>query len=225
MNDFKEPGSSTAWGKLVDAACQAAVGLGFKMERVPKKGLANIWQMTKGGRTERVSIRTTRDRWFTFLPLGGGVNWKTLDEVEVVLVAALDRKHAPRVIEVYMFPADEVRKRFNAAYKARKEAKHKINETFGFWLALDRDTRPTATSVGSGLAEDFPPIAVYPISELRALAPEGGPGSAGAVGDNAQSEEWQPLTIAEAVDWARQQVARLAGVKTDAVKLDLKIEY
>jgi hypothetical protein len=35
----------------------------------------------------------------------------------------------------------------------------------------------------------------------------------------------QPTTIAEVMDWAREHVARIAGVKVGAVKLDLKVEY
>ena len=34
-----------------------------------------------------------------------------------------------------------------------------------------------------------------------------------------------PSTIAEVVAWARTRVAHLAGVRADAVKLDLRIEY
>ena len=38
------------------------------------------------------SVRTTRDRWIAFPPLDGGTRWKTLDDVELVLVAAVDEE-------------------------------------------------------------------------------------------------------------------------------------
>jgi len=33
------------------------------------------------------------------------------------------------------------------------------------------------------------------------------------------------MTIAEVMAWARARVAELAGVRLDAVKLDLKVKY
>ncbi len=212
------------WLELVDTARRGAVDLGYKMERVPKKGLSNIWQMTKGDQSQRVAIRTTRNRWFTFLSLEGGAKWKTLDEVEMVLVAALDRQDKPQAIEVYLFTADEVRKRFDAAYKARKEADHVLNDNFGFWINLDVDKRQTATSVGSGLADDFKPIATYPLDEA-VTAPATSASATTPEADQTPVGQWQPGSIAEAMDWVRHHIARIAGVKTDAVKLDLKVEY
>jgi hypothetical protein len=38
-------------------------------------------------------------------------------------------------------------------------------------------------------------------------------------------DKLQPTTIAEVMDWARERVAKIAGVKVEAVKLDLKVEY
>jgi hypothetical protein len=210
------------WNELVDTARRGAVDLGYKMERVPKKGLSNIWQMTKGDQSRRVAIRTTRDRWFTFLPLEGGAKWKTLDEVEMVLVAALDSQD--KAIEVYLFTVDEVRKRFDAAYKARKEANHVLNDNFGFWINLDVDKRQTATSVGSGLADDFKPVATYPLGDA-VTAPTTSAAATTPEADETPLGEWQPGSIAEAMDWVRHHIARIAGVKTDAVKLDLKVEY
>ena len=35
----------------------------------------------------------------------------------------------------------------------------------------------------------------------------------------------RPATIAEAMAWARERVAEIAGVRVDVVKLDLKLEY
>src|ERR1700680_5124194 len=111
--------NAKSWRLMVDAAKQAARDQGYTLSRVPGRGLSNEWKAEKGGKTVRASIRTTRDRWIAFLPLEGGTKWKTLDSAQLVIVAAVDSKEDPKNIEVYIFPAKEVRQRFDDAYKAR----------------------------------------------------------------------------------------------------------
>ena len=82
------------------------------MQRRPGRGLSNIFEVTKDGTNTTACIRTTRDRWFAFPPLAGATRWKTLDDVENVIVAAVNSKENPEKVEVYIFPADEVRRRF-----------------------------------------------------------------------------------------------------------------
>ena len=41
----------------------------------------------------------------------------------------------------------------------------------------------------------------------------------------AGSSPQQPATIAEVMAWAREWVAEIAGIRPEAVKLDLKLEY
>lgn len=60
--------------------------------------------------------------------VAAGTKWKTLDDVELVSVATVDSKDASEV-EVYLFPADEVRQRFNAAsYAARAKDGQSIKD-------------------------------------------------------------------------------------------------
>jgi hypothetical protein len=213
---------STKWRLLVGAAKKATVAQGYTLSRVPGRGLSNIWNISKNGKTNVASIRTTRDRWIAFPPLEGGTKWKTLDDVETVIVAAVDSRENPEKIEVYIFPAEEVRKRFDAAYAARIEDGRTIKDNFGMWVALDRGEHGLATSVGSGILDQYKPIAVYSISELLGenLSEE-------VEGDEPLPEapEANLSTIADVMVWARDRVAQLAGVRAEAVKLDLKIEY
>ena len=65
------------WHLLVNAAKKAADAEGYSMERVPGRGLSNIWNVTKDGETKVASIRTTRDRWIAFPPLERRKNPKT----------------------------------------------------------------------------------------------------------------------------------------------------
>jgi hypothetical protein len=199
---------------------------GYVLNRVPGRGLSNLWLFEKNGKRGSASIRTTRDRWFAFPPLDGGTRWKTLDDVDVVLVAAVDRPDNPANIEVYIFDADVVRSRFQAAYEARVKAGHRVKDNFGMWLKLDRDDRGLPTSVGSGLADYRPPVATFPIADIlgeregAAISPPTAP----SLGSD--SAGFQPSdTISQVMAITRERVAELAGVRLEAVKLDVKIEY
>ncbi len=123
--------------QLVAAAKKAVASEGYELERVPCRGLSSIWKMTKQGKTRRACIRTTRDRWVAFPPLADGKRWKTLDDVETVIIASVDDPHDPTNVEVFMVPAVALRKRFSAAYSARKKAGSPAQDNFGMWVAID----------------------------------------------------------------------------------------
>src|SRR5882672_9831449 len=148
-NELSE--AARMWRILVHAAKKAADDAGYKLTRVPGRGLSNVWNVQKDGKTQVASIRTTRDRYIAFPPLDGGKKWKTLDDVDLVIVAATDSKKDPKQVEVYIFPASEVRKRFDQSYAARTKDGHVVRDNFGMWLSLDPDYRPTPARIGSGI--------------------------------------------------------------------------
>jgi hypothetical protein len=198
---------------------------GFALTRMPGRGRSNVWKLDRHGKVQLASIRTTKDRWFAFPSLKHGTKWKTLDDVELVIVAAVDDREHPRNVEIYLFEAPEVRRRFDAAYAARTKAGRVVTDNFGMWVNLDEDKRHLPASVGAGLAAEHKPIAKFSLDDLLAegaadaeLAPEDADVSEAA-------PDSSPGTIAEVMDWARHRIATLSGVRTDAVKLDLKIEY
>ncbi len=145
--------SGQRWSLLVSAAKRGVEEAGFELARVPGRGLSNVWTLKKGGKAQLASIRTTRDRYIAFPPLEEGKKWKTLSDVELVVVAAVDKKEMPENVEVYLFPANEVQKRFDASYAARKKAGRVMTDNFGMWLGLDEDVRDTPARVGSGNRE------------------------------------------------------------------------
>src|SRR4051812_33389373 len=104
-----------SWQFMVDAARKGLEEAGYQAERIPGRGLSNVWNVTKDGRKQAASIRTTRNRWIAFPPLDGGLRWKTLDGVDLVVVASVDQVEKPRNIEIYIFEASEVRECFRAA--------------------------------------------------------------------------------------------------------------
>ena len=151
---------------LVGAAKRALQEQGYNIKRIPGHRRSNMWDAEKDGKAERVSIRTTRNRWIVFEPLEGGTKWQTLNDVDTVVVAAVDDRDDPSSVEVYQFEADQVRKRFDDAYAARIEAGRTMRDNLGMWVNLDEGNRGNLTSAGSGLAAEHDPIEQYPLSEL-----------------------------------------------------------
>lgn len=139
------------------------------------------------------------------------------------MVAAVDNREDPKVIQVYKFDAGEVRKRFSDAYVARIKADIAVRDNFGMWISLDKDNRGIPRSVGTGLGNDFPPIAEYLVADLVKENQIEIERDSPITSTSAQTVV--PNTIAEVVDSAKQQIATLAGVETASVKLELRIEY
>jgi len=218
-NEFGDLTTSEAWHRLVGAAIQAVKSEGYELARQPGRGRSNVYRLKGEGGEQLACIRTTRDRWIAFPPMKGG--WKTLDDVEVVVVAAVDDVEDPKNVEVYMFPADDVRERFSESYKARTEAGQTVRENFGMWVGLDKDDRGIPASTGSGLVDHYEPIAIYPMSELEPSL-EVRRESTDHSKHSLPAEE--PNTIADVLSRASVAIARIAGVDPDKVKLDLKIE-
>ena len=227
-NNFKQMDASSRWQIMVGAAVAAMEkNHGWKMSRRPGRGLSNTWLMEKDGQTFTASIRTSQDRWLAFPPLNAGQKWKTLDDVQKVIVATVDNPQDPDLIEVYLFEQPEVRARFDKAYQARKAAGHLIKDNFGFWVNLDTDNRRDATyNTGAGLADIHQPISRLEIDTFAShpanaatIAKIGDPNEA----DDSEAPDFK--TVGGVMAWARSTISRLADVPIDAVKLDLKIQY
>jgi hypothetical protein len=211
------------WHVMVQAAKNGAEAQGYTLNRVPGRGLSNIWTITKDGKSQKACIRTTRDRWFAFPPLDSGKKWKTLSGVEVVIVAAVDSRDEPENVEVYIFPATEVRKRFDAAYAARTKAGQTVRINFGMWIGLDQDGRNIPASVGSGIADSFKPVAVFPLIDLLASSDQADElalvSDELSLGDDdgpiVDMENEPPLTIAE----AKRRLALTFNVEPANIKI------
>src|SRR6266516_6333350 len=97
VNVFKDLPRSVQWSLLAEAATRTAQAEGYTLTRQPGRGRSNVWATKKDGRTGSAAIRTTRDRSIAF-PLSSEGRWKTLDQVDAVFVAAVDRLEDPRKI-------------------------------------------------------------------------------------------------------------------------------
>ncbi|WP_420967904.1 hypothetical protein [Bradyrhizobium sp. B120] len=223
VDRLKGLSETVKWHLMVQAAKRGAEAEGYTLDRVPGRGLSNIWNITKDGKTQKASIRTTRDRWFAFPPLENGAKWKTLDEVEVVIVAAVDDRDEPENVEVYIFPAAEVRKRFDAAFASRTGAGQTVRTNFGMWVSLDHDARNIPASAGSGIIDKYKAVAVFPIPDLLAGAEPAAAAAleeveADTVEDMGALDNDPPLTIAE----AKRRLALTFGVTPANIKITVE---
>lgn len=91
---------------LIDAVVQTLRELGLTPEK--SSGRSEVWTIEENGRRQRLAIKTTRDRDIIFRP-NGRHNWQTLDDVDIVIVAPVDRVDSPTAVLVYRFDAAEVR--------------------------------------------------------------------------------------------------------------------
>ena len=185
-----------------------------------------MWEVTLAGKNARLAIRTTQDRYIAFNPLDSGTSWKTLDDVELVAVAAVDAvdDHIdPQDIDVYLFEADHVRKHFNDAHAAKIADGQTVTDNFGMWVGLDADNRDIPASVGSGIAVGHEPIATFSMSEL--LSNDEETQRDGEPDPEEFTREPETQTIADVLGHARQLISSISGVSVDSVKLDCKIEY
>lgn len=229
MNRLKEAGQTVARKLLVTAAIRGAEAQGYTLERQPGRGLSSVYVMSKDGDSTVTSLRTTQDRWIAFPPLDKGKRWKTLDDVETVLVSAVDDPDDPQNVSVHIMPADEVRRRFDESYAARMAQGHTVRDNFGMWVMLDKgDPKNTPTQAGHSLAIDYPAIAEYSLDELEAELTFNN----GEVDADLEDEDDAPSepsnapalhTVSDVLEFARARIAELTGMPADAIKLDLKM--
>jgi hypothetical protein len=183
--------------------------LGYLVED-RSKGRRAIWHLRRNGVLERADVRTTRDRWFACTRSGDG-RWPALDSVDKVVVVAADDRHRPREIQLYAFPAGSVRRRLDEAYAARVAAGIKTGGGFSLWIGLDATDSESPTRVGCGLGEEHPPIARRPLDD-------GAPSAAAYPAADAARR-----TIAEVKAAAAREIAEIAGVPADAVRIEVRI--
>lgn len=213
-NVYGSPEKVAMKTRLLRIAIEVLQRDGWKVEREPRSGKSSVRRITKGGESLLVSIRTTQDTWIAFPRTPGDKSWRTLDDVDAVVPVSVDDRENPRYAKVHLIDGDEVRARFNRAYKARKDAGHKIPVGRGVWVSLyDEEATDPVNRIGAGMGLEFPPIAVVPLSSEQIVA----------VGvdddeDVASRGEEAPLSIAE----AKRRLALSLGVDPANIKITVE---
>ena len=88
--------------------------------------VASLRKITKDGKEQLVSIRTTQDTWIAFPRDKSNTRWVTLSDVDAVVAVSVDDPHDPKFANVHMIDGNEMRFRFDRAYAARLKAGHTI---------------------------------------------------------------------------------------------------
>ncbi len=195
---------------LANACLQVLEREGWTISKVSGFGNARIRRLAKNGKSKLAAIRTTQDQWIAFPRTQDDTKWATLSDVDAVVVASVDPDD-PKVARVHMIDADELRRRFDRAYEARRTAGHALPVGRGVWISLYENEAPDpVTLVGAGAG-----IASAPIARVS-LETVGTPttGARAPVG----TTDDETLTIAE----AKARLARTFGVDPSNVKITVE---
>jgi len=212
-NIFSTPEKRERKKRLFEIGLEALQKQGWTVTK-EKLGKASVRRISKDGDSKLVSVRTTQDQWIAFPPKPKRDGWITLDDVDVVVAVSVDANDPPREALVHWLPADEMRKRFDAALKARVAAKRVQPDRRGIWIPLyerEADNRENVSYIGGGAGLDYPAIA-------RVLIDGGGgappPAAANGVDDGEGNDE-DALTIGE----AKRRLSRTLGVPESSIKI------
>lgn len=201
-------------GKLFQAALKALKDEGWAVERIAGSGKASVRRITKGKLAKIVSIRTTQDQWIAFPRTPDDEAWATLQDVDCVVASSVDDRDNPQFALVHKIPGDEMRRRFDKAYAARKKANYVLPVGRGIWLSLyETEADEPVTYVGGGIGLAYPAIARIPLSDMSGDSTS--QPTADDLGDDGATEA--PLTIAE----AKRRLALSLGVNESDIKITI----
>jgi len=145
---------------MLEAVEKGLEAAGYSVDKLGRK-TANV---RKDGRTQKVAIRTSRDRWVGSNTSGGALH---RSDIDAFAIGAVDSYQNPSSIEVYLIPRTEFLRRWEARRAGRRDSGYVVNgPTF---IALDR--LDGNDGLGSGLADEFKPIAEFTIAGHSADQP------------------------------------------------------
>lgn len=158
------------YGKLVSKAENVLKDLGWKVEKIKDindikktekieklKKLGSVRRITnKDGESKFISICTSEQKQMQYTRVKNG--WKTLGCVDAVVAVSSDKKKNSKKAMVHMFDGDDIRARFDRAYKAKKIAGKEISVGNSMYIYLYEPE--TEEFVGAGAGLESPPIAV-----------------------------------------------------------------
>ncbi len=211
-NVFATPEKVSRRDRLFQIGLETLHQNGWKVERIPGFGKSSVRRIKKGGKSRKVSIRTSQDTWIAFPRNDADNGWVTLSDVDAVLAVSVDDRHDPKFAQVHMIEADEMRQRFDRAYRARVKAGYSIPLGRGVWVSLYHpDETDPVTHVGGGVGLDHPPIARVPLEQEESNSDD-------IVETKNLDGGDEPLTIAE----AKRRLALTLGVDPSSIKITVE---
>ena len=222
--------SNTTWSSnrrvMIAEALKQLKELGYKTQRLPGRGLSATSSFEKEEKKGKLCIRTSTDRWFAFPSTGDG--WKTLDDVDTVIVVTVDHVDNPQNYQVYLFDAEEVTKRFNASRSGRIENGLVVRENFGMWVALDKFPDDYIQGIGSGIGEVHPCIFEFPIPDEHPNATSMvqkslNPSTSVEEGSNADSADLEFASLSDLSEFTKKAASAITGLSPD--KIDIEFSF
>jgi hypothetical protein len=144
--------------ELIAFAHQALKNQGYEVEQVPEMKKRSARRITKDGKSQLATIRTTRDCYIAFPRRPGG--WGTLKDVDLVVAASIDRVKNPTEVRIHILPAveriileliDQERGRRGRLYGMRRHQTVSVSEgEINYALNL-RDKRKRSANGGDWL--------------------------------------------------------------------------
>lgn len=219
-NVVKTPEKKGLRVKLVRAGLETLEKDGWRVAKVSGTGKGRVRRISKGNITRLAAIRTTQDTWIAFPRNEDDTAWVTLSDVDLVVAVSVDDPGHPQFAKVHFLEADDLRSRFDRAYKARREAGHSIPIGRGVWLSLydDEGTSPVQR-VGAGAGNLELPKAVVPLGDQGPSIPRP-PSSRGPKAPDGEDDasDDRPLTIAQ----AKTRLARTLGVDPSSIRITIE---
>ena len=221
--------------KLFALALDALAQDGWEVTRARGGGGASVRDIRRGAEQGRVSIRTSQDSWIAFPRNRTNDGWGTLDDVDYVVAASVNRKHEPDRAAVHLIPTKDAKARFDRAYKARKDSGYIMHVGRGLWISLyDKESSDPVSHVGAGLghALEQKTLADVSLAELSKLdvasgaeneEPYDDAGSAvdplpARVATATMASQAIPLTIAE----AKRRLSETLGVPESSIRITIE---
>jgi hypothetical protein len=193
---------------------------GYEVKRIDGSGKSSVRRIAKGNQNLKVSIRTTQDKWIAFPRNGDDTAWITLSEVDAVVAVSVDNVGDPKIAQVHMLPGDDLRQRFDRAYRARIDAGYQIPLGRGVWVSLYREEADEpVVNVGAGAGLAYPPFAQVPL-QPKSAAVQSEPSGNSVIEPRTVTERdgEQPLTIPE----AKRRLALYLGVDPSSIKITVE---
>ncbi len=217
-NVYGRPEKVTRKSRLFQIGLDTLEKHGWKVERVPGAGKSSLRKITKNGKSQLVSVRTTQDTSIAFPRTQDDSAWVTLSEVDAVLAVSVDDPHNPTCAKVHMLPGDEMRDRFDRTYAARRKAGHVIPFGRGVWLALYfKEASAPPSYVGAGAGLKHPPLEIVPLAPGDLAEPDTEIREAEPTTSPAATDD-SPLTIPE----AKRRLAITFGVDPSSIKITVE---
>ena len=104
-NVFATPEKVMRRDRLFQIGIETLQKEGWKVEKIQGFGKSSVRRITKGRKSQKVSIRTSQDTWIAFPRNHQDNGWITLSDVDVVLAVSVDDRHDPKFAQVHMIEA------------------------------------------------------------------------------------------------------------------------